>query len=70
MGSRDLHGDVEPEPEPPAPLAALVVAALLTIPVVVLAWRASTVVGALLLPYQGWVLIAASLSIGYARLNR
>lgn len=50
--------------------AALVVAALLTIPVVILTWRASTLVGVLLLPYQGWVLIAASLSIGYARLNR
>ena len=27
VGGGDLHGDVEPEPEPPAPLAALVVAA-------------------------------------------
>ena len=49
---------------------ALCLAALLTIPVLVLAWRASTLIGALLVPYQVWVLVAASLSIEYARLNR
>ena len=49
---------------------ALALAALLTIPVLVLTWRASTLIGALLLPYQVWVLVAASLSIEYARLNR
>lgn len=49
---------------------ALASAALLTIPVLMLTWRASTLIGALLLPYQVWVLVAASLSIEYARLNR
>lgn len=48
---------------------ALASAALLTIPVVAIAWRASTVMGALLLPYQVWVLLATGLSIAYARLN-
>ena len=48
---------------------ALGAAALLTIPVVAIAWRASTVVGVLLLPYQVWVLLATALSTTYARLN-
>jgi len=49
--------------------AALTAAALFTIPVVAIAWRASAVVGALLLPYQVWVLLATALSIAYARMN-
>lgn len=49
--------------------AALVSAALLTLPVVILAWRASTTVGVLLLPYQVWVMLAASLSVAYRQLN-
>ena len=48
---------------------ALALAALLTLPVLVITWSASPLVGALLLPYQVWVLIATSLSFGYARLN-
>jgi benzodiazapine receptor len=48
---------------------ALVVAALLTVPVLVITWHASTVIGALLVPYQLWMFVAASLSIEYARLN-
>ena len=48
---------------------ALASAALLTMPLVVITWRASSVMGALLLPYQVWVLLATGLSISYARLN-
>ena len=52
-----------------AAAVALALAAALTIPVLVIAWRASTTVGLLLLPYQVWVLLAAALSASYARLN-
>lgn len=49
---------------------ALAIAALSNLPVLAMAWRASTLVGGLLLPYQIWLCIAATLSAGYAHLNR
>ena len=48
---------------------SLGIAALMTIPVLMLTFRASTIGGWLLLPYQVWVLIATSLAWGYSRLN-
>lgn len=47
----------------------LALAALLTLPVVVMAFSASRAVGIALIPYQIWVTLATFLSIGYARLN-
>lgn len=47
----------------------LIVATLLTVPIVVAAFITRTWVGAILVPYQVWLGLAASLSIGYARLN-
>lgn len=49
--------------------AALALTTVLTIPVLVLTFRASLVTGALLVPYQVWVGVATSLAWGYARLN-
>lgn len=49
---------------------SLTVCALLTIPMVVLAWREAWWCGALLLPYQAWLITASSLSWGYAVLTR
>ena len=49
--------------------ALLTSAAVLTLPVVWVAFRTGPVLGVLLLPYQIWVAIAASLSWGYAYLN-
>ena len=43
--------------------------ALLTIPMLIIAFRTSLGIGAALLPYQIWVAIAASLSYQYSRLN-
>jgi tryptophan-rich sensory protein len=48
---------------------ALIGTALLTIPMIIIAFRTSLGVGAALLPYQIWVAIAASLSYQYSRLN-
>lgn len=48
---------------------ALVAAAALTAPLVFVAFRSSVPVGVALIPYQAWVTIAASLSIGYAQRN-
>ena len=48
---------------------ALVSAALLTIPVLYLTFRASAVMGWLLVPYQIWIAIAASLAWGYLARN-
>lgn len=47
---------------------ALSAAAALTVPIVVIAFLTGPVLGALLLPYQIWLVLAASLSWGYARL--
>jgi benzodiazapine receptor len=48
---------------------ALTSAALLTLPVLLLAFRASMAMGLLLVPYQIWVAIAASLAWGYLATN-
>ena len=48
---------------------ALVLATVLTIPVLYLTFRASLVMGLLLIPYQIWVAIAASLAWGYLTRN-
>ena len=49
--------------------AALILAAVLTVPLVIAAWGSVTWVGALLVPYLLWVCIAASVSVGYVQRN-
>lgn len=53
----------------PAAAIALSVTAILTIPVMVVTFQTQLSYGWLLLPYQLWVVTAASLSIGYAIRN-
>lgn len=48
---------------------ALGLAALLTIPVLYLTFKASLLIGTLLVPYQVWVIIATSLAWGYSTRN-
>jgi benzodiazapine receptor len=48
---------------------ALTLVALLTIPVLLIAFKASVGVGLLLVPYQLWVIAAMAISWGYAKLN-
>lgn len=48
---------------------ALGIATVLTIPVVVITWRTSTLLGVLLIPYVLWLGTATSLAIGYAARN-
>jgi tryptophan-rich sensory protein len=48
---------------------ALAATVVLTIPMVVIAFRTSTPVALSLLPYQAWVATAAVLSYSYSRLN-
>lgn len=48
---------------------ALGIAALLTIPVLYLTFKASLVIGLLLIPYQLWVVIATTLAWGYSTRN-
>ncbi|MBM3742034.1 MAG: tryptophan-rich sensory protein [Actinobacteria bacterium] len=48
---------------------ALGAATLLTVPLVVIAFRASPLLGLALVPYQVWVAIATSLAFGYATRN-
>ena len=48
---------------------ALTSAALLTLPMLLLTFRASLAMGLLLVPYQIWVAIAASLAWGYSAKN-
>jgi tryptophan-rich sensory protein len=48
---------------------ALVLTALLTLPVLYLTFKASLVMGLLLIPYQIWVAIAASVAWGYLTRN-
>ena len=48
---------------------ALTLCALVTMPMVVIAWSQQWWLGALLVPYQLWLLIASSLSWGYRALN-
>ena len=49
---------------------ALTAATLLTLPLVVLTFRASMPLGFALLPYQLWLAVATSLAFGYAAMNR
>jgi tryptophan-rich sensory protein len=48
---------------------ALGIAALLTVPVLYLTFKASLLIGFLLVPYQVWVAIAATLAWGYSTRN-
>ena len=48
---------------------ALGTTALLTVPVLYFTFKASTLTGFLLVPYQLWVIVATSLAWGYSRLN-
>lgn len=48
---------------------ALSLTAIFTIPITIISFRASLSYGIALLPYQTWVIVAASLSIGYAIKN-
>ena len=48
---------------------ALALTAILTLPMVVSAFRTSIPMGIALLPYQAWVAIAANLSYIYSKLN-
>ena len=48
---------------------ALGIAALLTVPVLYLTFKASILIGVLLVPYQVWVIIATTLSWGYSTRN-
>jgi tryptophan-rich sensory protein len=48
---------------------ALAMAALLTLPVLYLTFKASLLIGFLLVPYQAWVAIAATLAWGYSTRN-
>jgi len=48
---------------------ALTAATLLTLPLVVLTFQASTPLGLALLPYQLWLAVATSLAFGYASRN-
>lgn len=48
---------------------ALGLAALLTVPVLYLTFKASILIGVLLVPYQVWVIIATTLSWGYSTRN-
>jgi tryptophan-rich sensory protein len=48
---------------------ALIGTAVLTIPMIFIAFRTSTPIAVALLPYQAWVATAATLSYQYSRLN-
>jgi benzodiazapine receptor len=48
---------------------ALVMAALLTLPVLYLTFKASLLIGMLLVPYQIWVIIASTLAWSYSTRN-
>ncbi len=48
---------------------ALTLVAILTIPLLIIAFKVSVGIGLLLVPYQIWVSIASFLSWNYARLN-
>ena len=50
----------------PASAVALVFASLLTIPLLVISFRASFALGIAFIPYQIWLAIATSLAFGYA----
>lgn len=48
---------------------ALVIAAVLTLPVLYLTFKASLLIGVLLIPYQIWIIIASTLAWGYSTRN-
>jgi len=48
---------------------ALALATVLTVPLLVVAYRASLPLGVALLPYQVWLAVATSLAFGYASRN-
>ncbi len=48
---------------------SLAVTALLTVPMVVIAFQTDWKIGLALIPYQLWLIIATSLSVGYKVLN-
>ena len=48
---------------------ALGATALLTIPMLIITYRASWLIGVLLTPYQLWVIVATTLAFGYAARN-
>ena len=48
---------------------ALIGTAVLTIPMLIIAFRTSLGIGVALVPYQLWVATAASISYGYSKLN-
>lgn len=48
---------------------ALALAAITTIPLLVLTLQSMTMLGILMIPYQGWLITATALSISYWRLN-
>lgn len=48
---------------------ALIAATALTVPIVVAAFGVRTWAGAILVPYNAWLAIAASLAVGYAQRN-
>ena len=48
---------------------SLAVTALLTVPMVVIAFQTDWKIGLALIPYQLWLIVATSLSIGYKVLN-
>ena len=50
-------------------VVALLLTAILTIPMVVIAFKTSIPIGLALLPYQAWLATATTLSYGYSRLN-
>ncbi len=54
---------------PAASAVALTIAAAVTIPMVVVAFRYNAWAGAAMLPYIGWLCVATSLAYGYAALN-
>jgi tryptophan-rich sensory protein len=54
----------------PAAAIALGLAAVLTVPLVVIAWQARPWAGLVLVPYQAWLVVATFLSAGYWALNR
>lgn len=48
---------------------SLATTAILTLPVLLLTFQASRLVGLLLIPYQIWVVLASALSASYGKLN-
>lgn len=52
-----------------AATVALCIAAFFTMPIVYIGFQASTAIGIALIPYQLWLITAATLSYGYYKLN-